>query len=77
MQKDLTQKEIAYMLSNTTKNSNLLKDASNFVGLGIISQETGDFQQAKSLMKEGIEKIKEILLNENSQNNKLVLEYVI
>ena len=76
MKKDLTREEIAYMSSNTTKTSNLLKDATNIVGLGIISQETGDFQQAKSFMKEGIEKIKEILIKENSQNNKLVLEYV-
>jgi hypothetical protein len=76
MKKDLTREEIAYMSSNTTKSSNLLKDATNIVGLGIISQESGEFQQAKSFMKEGIEKIKEILIKENSQNNKLVLEYV-
>jgi hypothetical protein len=74
MQNKFRQDEIS--TSSPNKNLNLIKEAANSIGLGIISQESGDYKTSKPLMKEGIEKIKHILLRENTQNNKLVLEYV-
>lgn len=65
-------------ISSTTqpKNIDLLRQSANLIGLGILSQESGDYQLAKPLMKEGIDKIKDILLRDTTKNNKLILEYV-
>jgi hypothetical protein len=76
MQKKLKQEEIAVVSIIPNPNSRMLKEAANMIGLGIISQESGDHQMAQPLMKNGIEKIKEILLKEKTQNSKLIFEYV-
>jgi hypothetical protein len=60
-----------------SKPHSLIKEAANYVGTGILKQEEGDFTNAKPLIKEGIEKIKKVLIKDNSSEKEIIFEYVI
>lgn len=76
MQKKVKQEELSVSSKIPNPNLNMLKEAANTIGLGIISQESENHEMSQTLMKIGIDKIKEILLKEKSQNNKLIFDYV-
>jgi len=76
MQKKVKQEELLMSSKITNPNLKMLKEAANTMGLGIISQESENHEMSQTLMKIGIDKIKEILLKEKSLNNKLIFDYV-
>lgn len=54
-----------------------LKEAALLVGSGIVYQENGNFEMAQSQIQKGIEKIKELLINDASIDREMLLNYVI
>ncbi len=55
--------------------NNLLKEATNSMSLGIRNQENSNFKNAKLNMQDGIEKIKKILVSDNTINKEMIIEY--
>jgi hypothetical protein len=76
MQKKVKQEELSVSSKIPNPNLKMLKESANTIGLGIISQESENHEMSQTMMKIGIDKIKEILLKEKSQNNKLIFDYV-
>jgi hypothetical protein len=58
------------------KPSNQLKEASNLVSVGIKLQEIKEFSKAKTSILQGIERIKKVLIKDNSTDKEIVFEYV-
>ena len=62
--------------SGPLKQSGQLKEAANLVGIGISFQEKGEFSKAKPAIQEGIEKIKKVLIKDNSTDKEIIFDYV-
>ncbi len=58
------------------KLSGQMKEAANLVGVGIKLQEMKEYSKAKTAMLQGIERIKKVLIKDNSTDKELVFEYV-
>lgn len=58
------------------KKNYLIKDSASLVGMGIVLQENGDYVNSKALLQQGIDKIKKVLITDNSSNKEMILEYV-
>lgn len=57
-------------------NSHGLKEAAVSVSKGLYFQEKKDFINSKEMFQQGIEKMKKILLSNDSNNKETIFEYV-
>jgi translation initiation factor 2 alpha subunit (eIF-2alpha) len=62
--------------TESIKPCNLLKEAANMVSVGIKLQEIKEYSKAKTSMLQGIERIKKVLIKDNSTDKEIVFEYV-
>jgi hypothetical protein len=53
-----------------------LNESANLVGAGIKFQEKKEYANAKKLMQQGIDKIKKVLISDNSIDKEKIFEYV-
>jgi hypothetical protein len=58
-----------------SKQGSQLKEATILVGKGICLQEKKEYNKAKPIMQEGIDKIKKLLINNNSTDKEIMFEY--
>ena len=57
-------------------NSQGLREAANYVSLGLKYQEGKEFSKSKPLIQQGIDKIKKVLIKDDTPDKELVFEYV-
>lgn len=57
------------------KTSPQIQEAAKLVGIGIIHQQNGNYDIAKSKIQSGIEKIKQPLINDSSLDREMLLNY--
>ena len=59
-----------------SKPSGQMKEATNLVGVGIKFQEMKEYNKSKLAIQQGIDKIKKVLIGDNSSDKETIFEYV-
>ena len=63
-----------YKVLETTDNKkpSYIKDAASLISLGLLLQDNSDYSKAKTIMKEGINKIKQAFDDDNIKNKGII-----